>query len=66
MGVYEYCGLRFLRADPNTDNAIDLADAIFTLSDLFAAGPAPTCLDAADANDDGAVDLADGVYILIL
>jgi hypothetical protein len=55
---------RFSRGDSNSDNDLDLADAIFTLSYLFAKGPAPSCLDSADANDDGAVDLADGVYIL--
>jgi hypothetical protein len=34
------------------------------LSYLFAAGPAPSCLDAADANDRGAVDIADAISIL--
>ncbi len=69
MGAYEAGGCPptselFVRGDPNADNAVDIADAIFTLSYLFAAGPAPSCLDAADANDDGAVDLADGIFIL--
>ena len=31
---------------------------------LFAAGPAPSCLDAADANDDGTLDIADAIAIL--
>jgi hypothetical protein len=67
IGAYEYGAppaARFIRTDTNTDNAIDIADAIFTLSYLFASGPAPSCEDAADANDDGALDLADGVYLL--
>ncbi len=54
----------FARGDTNTDNTIDIADAIFTLSYLFAQGPTPTCMDAADANDDGAVHISDGIYIL--
>ncbi len=52
------------RGDANADNTIDIADAIFTLSYLFAEGPAPSCLDAADANDDGAADIADAIAVL--
>jgi hypothetical protein len=54
----------FVRGDTNTDSAIDIADAIFTLSYLFAEGPAPSCLDSADANDDGALDIADAIALL--
>ena len=54
----------FRRGDSNTDNALNIADAVFTLMYLFAQGPTPTCLDAADANDDGTVDISDGIYIL--
>jgi len=55
---------RFRRGDANVDAVTDIADAIFTLSYLFADGASPTCLDAADANDDGQVDIADPVAIL--
>ena len=54
----------FRRADANTDGQQDISDAVFTLSYLFAQGPAPSCLDAADMNDDGEVDIADPVYVL--
>ncbi len=54
----------FERGNANGDAALDIADAIFIFSYLFAHGPSPSCLDAADANDDGAVDLGDGIYIL--
>ncbi len=54
----------FRRGDANADSVLDIADAIFTLSYLFADGPAPPCLDAADANDDGAVDIADAIAVL--
>ncbi len=67
MGAYEMIGCPptpFQRGDSNSDSSLDIADAIFTLSYLFAQGPSPSCLDAADANDDGAVDLADGIFIL--
>jgi hypothetical protein len=55
----------FDRGDANSDAGVDIADAIFTLAYLFAAGPAPSCLDAADANDDGSVDISDAVTVLV-
>ncbi len=54
----------FRRADANADGDLNIADAVYVLSYLFASGPAPTCDDAADANDNGGVDISDGVYIL--
>jgi hypothetical protein len=69
MGAYEMgdCpGITnpFIRGDANTDTAITIADAIFTLSYVFASGPAPDCLDAADANDDGHIDISDAIYVI--
>ncbi len=54
----------FKRGNANADARIDIADAIFVLTHLFAQGPAPNCRDAADANDDGTIDIADAVKIL--
>lgn len=54
----------FLRGDVNSDGGVDISDAVFGLSNLFAFGPAPECLDSANANGDGAYDIADMVYIL--
>ncbi|MCA8959760.1 MAG: hypothetical protein KDC38_04580 [Planctomycetes bacterium] len=53
----------FERGDANLDGAIDLSDAVATLSYLFTAGTM-SCPDAADTNDDGAVDIADPVALL--
>ncbi len=65
IGAYEYRPeVTFSRGDANADSAIDIADAVFTLSYLFASGAPPSCLDAADANDDGAVDIADAIAVL--
>ncbi len=69
IGAYEYCYdepplSRFRRGNVNADERIDVADAIFLLSHLFARGPAPSCRDAADANDDGSIDIADAISIL--
>jgi dextranase len=57
-------GSLFVRGDANASNALDIADAVFTLSYLFANGAAPTCLDAADANDSDEIDIADVVTLL--
>ena len=54
----------FRRGDANADGALDIADAVFTLNYLFAAGPVPPCADAADANDDGTLDISDAVTLL--
>ncbi len=53
----------FMRGDVNADNGIDIGDAIFTLSYLFAEGTVPSCPDAADVNDDGRLDIGDAVYL---
>jgi hypothetical protein len=58
------CDPAFSRGNANADGALDIADAVFTLSHLFASGPAPSCLDAGDANDDGRIDIADAVATL--
>jgi hypothetical protein len=57
-------GVTFIRGDTNADSVVNLADALFTLGYLFAAGEAPNCLDGADANDDGVINLADALRVL--
>ncbi|MFN0058668.1 MAG: proprotein convertase P-domain-containing protein [Planctomycetota bacterium] len=58
-------GPNFRRADANADGALNIADAIFILSWLFAAGsPTPSCVDAADANDDGSGNIGDAIFVL--
>ncbi len=54
----------FIRGDANQDNAVNIADAIFILQNLFASGPPIPCMDGADANDDEGVNIGDGIYIL--
>ncbi len=55
---------KFRRGNANADGAVNIADAVFLLTHLFASGPNPPCRDAADANDDGALNIADAVGIL--
>ncbi|MEC9352989.1 MAG: hypothetical protein VYD81_06725, partial [Planctomycetota bacterium] len=54
----------FLRADANTDGAVDISDAAYTFSWLFLGADMPNCLDSADANDDGVINITDGIYTL--
>jgi hypothetical protein len=54
----------FRRGDSNSNGSVDMADAVSSLSWLFAGGRTPGCLDAADANDDGTVDIGDPISIL--
>jgi len=56
---------QFVRADTNADGALNLSDAVATLTFLFSGGPEPSCLKSADSNDDGTVDIADGVFTLL-
>lgn len=57
-------GPLFQRGDSNSDGAVDISDAVFTLNGLYLGGGPFACEDAADANDDGAIDLSDAVYTL--
>ncbi len=65
-GVCGECGdvVVFKRGDSNRDGAMNLADSIYVLQNMFANGPRILCIDAADANDDENVDIADPIYIL--
>ncbi len=54
----------FVRADVNDDGAVNIADAVASLSALFDGTIVPNCDDATDANDDGAFDIADAVHTL--
>jgi hypothetical protein len=54
----------FVRGDSNDDRAVNLGDAIFTLSNIYLGGDAPACRDASDANDDGAIDITDPIHVL--
>jgi predicted outer membrane repeat protein len=64
LGAYEYRAPRFRRGDANADGAVNLADPVFTMSFLFANGPAPPCREAVDTNDDGSMDIGDAIRTL--
>ncbi len=58
------CGASFKRGFINSDDSVNIGDAISLLGYLFTAGEGPACLDAAEINDDGKVDIADAIALL--
>ncbi len=54
---------RFLRGDCNSDNVLDIADAIANLLSLFGSGK-PICPEACDTNNDQLLDISDPVSLL--
>ncbi len=63
LGALKY-GRPFVRGDANQDGKIDIADAISTLTFLFAHGRVLPCMDAGDANDDEQLNIADAIRTL--
>ena len=53
----------FIRGNCNNDGIVNIADGIWSLNELFLAGPTNVCEEACDANDDGSYDQTDAVYI---
>jgi hypothetical protein len=56
--------LEFVRGDANSDNDLDMADAMFLFNFLYREGQPPALMDAADANRDTDVNLIDALYLL--
>ncbi|MGE4618790.1 MAG: hypothetical protein AAEJ04_03160 [Planctomycetota bacterium] len=54
----------FVRGDANSDDLIDVGDAITILGVLFAGETASECLAQLDSNDDDVVDIGDAIYVL--
>ena len=54
----DFCG------NADGSNAIDISDAVYLISYIFAGGPAPTPVLIGDANCDAAVDISDVVYLI--
>lgn len=54
----------FVRGEINSEDPVNLSDAIWVLGYLFLGYTEPECLDAADVDDSGSVELTDGIYLL--
>ena len=57
-------GRQFIRGDFNSDNRLNLSDAVGILLYLFLGEEGSDCLDTGDADDDSNVNLTDATYIL--
>ncbi|MDE0959286.1 MAG: hypothetical protein OSB09_00735 [Planctomycetota bacterium] len=58
-------GPDFIRGDSDSSGSVNLADAIFTATWIYAGGTAPDCRDSCDANDDGQLDISDPIFTLL-
>jgi hypothetical protein len=54
----------YLFGDANGDTGIDLSDAVYLISYIFAGGAVPVPLTSGDVNCDTAIDISDVVYVL--
>jgi len=54
----------FVRGDANSDDRVDLSDAVRIINSLFLGGPSPSPLDSADVDDDGALNVTDAIRVL--
>ena len=54
----------FIRGSLNGDDVVDMADAVYILTFLFAGENEIPCGDVADVNDDGETDLSDAISLL--
>ena len=64
-GALEFTGTTtnpYLSGDCNGDTIVNIADIVWSLSELFGGGPSANCEIACDSNGDGIHDAADPVY----
>jgi hypothetical protein len=57
-------GDNFLCGDANSDEDVNVGDAVFIINYVFNSGPAPDPLEAGDANCDGQANVGDAVYLI--
>jgi hypothetical protein len=50
--------------DANSDQAVNVADAVFLINYVFKGGPEPVPVCIGDANGDGVVNIGDAVYLI--
>lgn len=57
-------GPQYICGDANTDDDVNIADAVYVINYAFKGGPAPVPVEAGDANCDGSADVGDAVYLV--
>ncbi len=59
------CGkCKFICGDANADGTVNITDAVYLITYIFAGGPPPDPYEAGDANCDGTVNITDAVYLI--
>lgn len=61
-GIGDAC--EYICADANSDDLVNITDAVYLISYIFNEGPAPEPLIAGDANCDEIVNVTDAVYLI--
>lgn len=54
----------YIRGDSNGDGIVNVADAIWSLQEIFNSGPTGTCFDAKNANADALYDIGDPIWLI--
>lgn len=54
----------YICGDANSDNGVNIGDAVYLLTHIFGEGLGPGQYKAADTNCDGAVNIGDAVYLI--
>lgn len=54
----------FKRGDANGDGVVNVADAIWSLQEIFNNGPAGTCFDSKNSNGDTVYDIGDPIFLI--
>jgi len=54
----------YICGDANSDEAVNVADAVWIINYVFASGDPPNPLDAGDTNCDGSCNITDAVWII--
>ncbi|MEZ5360440.1 MAG: S8 family serine peptidase [Candidatus Zixiibacteriota bacterium] len=63
--LFDYAGIIWeMSGDINSDNSVNIGDAVFMISYIFKGGSAPQKLQEADTNCDGSANIGDAVYLI--
>jgi len=64
-GFWQNFGPMFICGDANSDNSVNVSDAVYIINYVFSAGsPEPNPLVSADVNCDQGVNISDAVWII--
>jgi hypothetical protein len=62
--MYVSFGPQYICGDANSDELVNVSDAVYILSYIFSGGPPPEPQEAGDPNCDQAVNISDAVYLI--